>query len=192
MSEKKHIYGKLFISTFYLSAFTFGGGYVIVPLMKKKFVDELGWLEEEEMLNLVAIAQTSPGAIAVNTSIIVGYRMGGFWGALLTVLGTVLPPLLIISVISLFYDAFKSNVVISMALKAMQAGVAAVITDVVLSMGGKVISGKSMVSIFIMFGAFICSYFLNINIFYIILVSALIGAVQVLLQRRKKSEDTQA
>ena len=70
--EKKHkILLKLFISTFYLSAFTFGGGYVIVTLMKKKFVDQYHWIEEEEMLDLVAIAQSAPGAIAVNGAIVV-------------------------------------------------------------------------------------------------------------------------
>ena len=70
--QKKRILGKLFWSTLYLSAFTFGGGYVIVTLMKKKFVDEYGWIEENEMLDLIAIAQSSPGAIAVNGAIVVG------------------------------------------------------------------------------------------------------------------------
>lgn len=73
-------YWKLFSSTFYLSAFTFGGGFVIIPLMKKKFVDNLHWIEEEEMLDLTAIAQSSPGAIAVNASILVGYRVAGWSG----------------------------------------------------------------------------------------------------------------
>ena len=66
----------MFASTFTLSMFTFGGGFVIVPLMKKKFVDELHWIDEEEMLDLVAIAQSSPGAIAVNAAILVGWRVG--------------------------------------------------------------------------------------------------------------------
>ena len=71
---------KIFLSTLYLSAFTFGGGYVIVTLMKKKFVDEYHWIEEDEMLDLVAIAQSSPGAIAVNAAILVGWRVAGFAG----------------------------------------------------------------------------------------------------------------
>lgn len=189
MSEKKQLYFKLFSSTFLLSAFTFGGGYVIVPLMRKKFVDELGWLEEEEMLNYVAIAQSSPGAMAVNTSIIVGYRMAGVWGALLAILGTVLPPLVIISVISLFYSAFRSNVVVSAALKAMQAAVAAVIADVVLGLGGKVIRGKRIVSILIMLGAFVGAYVFKINVIFIILFSGIVGVLQMLLKNRQNSED---
>ena len=96
-------YRKLFLSTFELSACTFGGGFVIIPLMRKKFVEELGWIEEEEMLDLTAIAQASPGAIAVNASIMLGYHIAGIPGAILAVLGTVLPPLIIISIISMFY-----------------------------------------------------------------------------------------
>ena len=68
---------KIFITTLYLSAFTFGGGYVIVSLMKKKFVDEAHWIEQDEMLDLVAIAQSSPGPIAVNGAIAVGYKLCG-------------------------------------------------------------------------------------------------------------------
>lgn len=75
--NKKKILLRLFLSTLYLSAFTFGGGYVIVTLMKKKFVDECHWIEENEMLDLVAIAQSSPGAIAVNGAIVVGYKLAG-------------------------------------------------------------------------------------------------------------------
>lgn len=66
--------------TFYLSAFTFGGGYMIVSLMKKKFVNEYHWIEEDEMLDLVAIAQSAPGAIAVNGAIVVGYKLAGISG----------------------------------------------------------------------------------------------------------------
>ena len=75
MKRKREILGKLFWSTLYLSAFTFGGGYVIVTLMKKKFVDSLHWIDEEEMLDLTAIAQSAPGAIAVNGAIVVGYKL---------------------------------------------------------------------------------------------------------------------
>ena len=75
MKSQKHLLSKLFISTLYLSAFTFGGGYVIVTLMKKKFVDQYHWIDDEEMLDLIAIAQSSPGAIAVNGAIVVGYKL---------------------------------------------------------------------------------------------------------------------
>ena len=89
--NKKKILLRLFLSTLYLSAFTFGGGYVIVTLMKKKFVDEYHWIEENEMLDLVAIAQSSPGAIAVNGAIVVGYKLAGIAGTVTAIFGTVLP-----------------------------------------------------------------------------------------------------
>ena len=100
---------KLFLSTLYLSAFTFGGGYVIVTLMKKKFVDEYHWIDEQEMLDLVAIAQSSPGAIAVNGAIVVGYKLAGMAGVLTSVIATVLPPFTILTLISFCYAAFRSN-----------------------------------------------------------------------------------
>lgn len=106
MESRDRVYSKLFLPTLKLSACTFGGGFVIVPLMRKKFMKEYRWIGEQEMLDFIAIAQSSPGAIAVNASILVGYRMAGVIGALLTVLGTVLPPLAIISVISFFIPSF--------------------------------------------------------------------------------------
>ena len=188
MNVKKSIYRKLFISTFYLSAFTFGGGYVIVPLMKKKFVDDLNYIEEEEMLNLVAIAQSSPGPVAVNASILLGYKVAGIFGALVTILGTILPPLIILSIISIFYTAFRDNAVVSAVLKGMQSGVSAVICDVVINLGKNVVNEKSTTSLFIMIGSFITTYFLNINVIYIILICGVIGGIRVFLMDKDKLE----
>lgn len=189
MNNKKHIYMKLFSSTFYLSAFTFGGGYVIIPLMQKKFVDDLKWIDEDEMLNLAAIAQSSPGAVAVNASILLGYRVAGILGAFISILGTVLPPLIIISIISFFYTAFRENIVVNAVLKGMQAGVAAVIADIVLNLGGNVVKEKDLISVFVMISAFIATFFLKINVMYIILVCGCIGAGKIMLQERKNKKD---
>lgn len=189
MNNKKHIYMKLFSSTFYLSAFTFGGGYVIIPLMQKKFVDDLKWIDEDEMLNLAAIAQSSPGAVAVNASILLGYRVAGIIGAFISILGTVLPPLIIVSIISFFYTAFRENIVVNAVLKGMQAGVAAVIADVVLNLGGNVVKEKDLISAFVMISAFIATFFLKINVMYIILVCGCIGAGKIMLQERKNKKD---
>ena len=128
------LYRTLFLSSLQLSAFTFGGGYVIVPLMRRRFVEQLHWIDEEEMLDMTAIAQAAPGAMAVNAALLVGYRMAGFVGALVTMAGTILPPLLMLTVISYFYEAFRDNTVVALILKGMRAGVAAVIADVVVTM----------------------------------------------------------
>jgi chromate transporter len=147
MTEKKkikNIHMRLFLNTLKLSAFTFGGGYVIISLMRKRCVEQLGWLDEEEMLDLTALAQSSPGAVAVNASILLGYRLAGITGALVTVLGTILPPLVILFIISFFYRDFRDNAYVGYALKGMQAGVAAVICDVVVSMAAKIIGRKRL------------------------------------------------
>jgi len=169
---------KLFISTFYLSAFTFGGGYVIVTLMRKKFVDEYHWIDEDEMLDLVAIAQSAPGAIAVNGAIAVGYKLSGVIGVIVSVIGTILPPFIIITVVSLFYEAFRSNLYISLMLEGMQAGVAAVIGSVVYEMASGIVKEKNMLYMIIMIVSFIAAYFLDINVIYIIIVCLIIGLIQ--------------
>lgn len=189
MMNQKNIYIKLFASTFYISAFTFGGGFVIIPLMKKKFVDDLHWIEENEMLNLVAIAQSSPGAVAVNAAILLGYRIKGILGALVTILGTVLPPFITLTVISFFYEAFRDNIVVNAVLKGMQAGIAAVIADVVLNLGANVVKEKDIVAVIIMVGAFIATFFLKINVMYIIIVCGFIGAAKILIQMKKIQKD---
>lgn len=191
MERKKSLYWKLFISTLYLSSFTFGGGFVIVPLMKKKFVEDLNWIEEEEVLDLIAIAQSSPGPIAVNASIIMGYRIGGIGGAFISVLGTVLPPFTILSIISFFYTAFRDNVVVNALLKGMQAGVAAVIIDVVINMSGGIIKEKNPSSILIMIGAFIAIHFFEINIGIIILICGIIGIISTYYSSRAGKEKRQ-
>lgn len=182
----KQKYAKLFLSTFELSACTFGGGFVIIPLMRKKFVEDLGWIEEQEMMDLTAIAQSSPGAIAVNASILVGYHVAGITGALLTVLGTVLPPLVIISIISMFYQAFRDNAIINMAMAGMLCGVAAVIFDVVINMAKTVFLQKRMLPVFVLLGAFSATRFWNINTIAIILICGMIGAIDVCFQRRAR------
>ena len=166
---------KLFFSTLYISTFTFGGGFVIITFMKKKFVDELHWIDENEMLDLAALAQSSPGAIAVNAAILVGWRMAGFAGMLIAIIGTILPPLTILSVISFFYAAFASNVYVALVLKGMQAGVAAVILDVVCELGFKVLKERSAVHLLIMAAAFAATFFWSVNVIFIILAAAFAG-----------------
>ena len=177
---------KLFISTFTLSAFTFGGGFVIVSLYKKKFVEELKWLEEDEMLDISAIAQSSPGPIPVNASVILGYRINGILGSIVAILGTIIPPFVIISLISIFYNEFRSNEVIAIALQVMRAGVAAVILDVVVNLGRNVVKAKNILYSIVMIVAFIGTYFFNISAMYIIFSCLIIGLVTALFGYRKE------
>ena len=163
--ETKKKYGKLFLSTFQLSAFTFGGGFVIIPLMRKKFVDQLHWIEEDEMMDLTAIAQSSPGAIAVNASILVGYRVAGIPGALVTA-------------------------VVNMVMMGMQAGVAAVICDVVITLGGNVLKNGKWVAGVMLAAVFVAVRVFQVNIILIILICGLIGAGMTWWKlNRKKGEE---
>lgn len=177
---------KLFLSMLYISAFTYGGGYVIVSLMKKKFVDELQWLTEEEMLDYTALAQSTPGAIAVNAAILVGAKMAGLGGMLIAVLGTIIPPIAILSIISLAYEAFAGNAMVALVLRGMQAGVAAVILDVVCSLGAKVIKTHSRLNMAVMAIALIAAVVFKVNVVLIILAAALTGVSAALVGRRKE------
>lgn len=187
--NRKEILWKLFAATFTLSAFTFGGGFVIVSLMKKKFVEELKWLDENEMLDITAIAQSSPGPIPINASVILGYRMAGIWGTLVAILGTSLPPMIIISLISVFYTQFRENYIIAIALQVMRAGVAAVIFDVVLNLAKNVWKTKRGLYIGLMIAAFIATAICGVNAMFIILVCLVIGIMDAIistLQARKE------
>lgn len=177
---------KLFRSTFMLSAFTFGGGFVIVSLMKKEFVEKLKWFEEDEMLDITAIAQSSPGPIPVNASVIIGYRIAGVIGSLVAIFGTILPPMIIISVIAVFYNQFRSNKIIATALQVMRAGVAAVIFDVVINLAKNVCATKRILYIGLMALAFIAVVFFDVSAMIIILTCLAIGFADLLFDYLKK------
>ena len=184
MNRDKKFYWDLFSATFQLSMFTLGGGFVIVPLMRKKFMEEKHWIDEDEMMDLTAIAQSAPGSMAVNASILVGYRLAGIMGVFVTVLGTVLPPLIILTVISMFYTAFKSNAWVAMAMKGMQACVAAIIIDVVITMGKGVLAPKKWLPYVILTGSFLAVFFFDVNVFIVILVCGAIGVVDTVYGER--------
>ena len=186
LNEKRTVLKKLFFEALYLSAFTFGGGYVIVSLMKKKFVDELHWIDETEMLDLVAIAQSAPGPIAVNGAIVVGYQLAGLAGTAVAILATILPPLVILSVISYFYEAFRDDQIVSTLLFGMQAGVGAVIASVVWDMGASVVKQKSAAQDAIMLAAFLLACVFGVNVVYIILACLALGALRAVFAARRK------
>ncbi len=178
---------KLFASMFVLSSCTFGGGFVIVSLMKKKFVDEKHWLDEDEMLDITAITQSTPGPLPVNASVIIGYRMGGLVGALTAVLGTILPPMIIISLISLCYEQFRTNEVIALALRVTRAGVAAVILDVTLNLAGNVLKTKRVMYMGMMVVCFAAVTVFDVSAMLVILTCLLIGVADAAIACRKEA-----
>ncbi len=180
---------KLFTSTFCISAFTVGGGAVIVPLLQRKFVEDLGWIEEQEMLDMVAIAQASPGVMAVNVSIMIGYRVAGAVGALLTVLATVLPPLLIMSVIAMGYRNFQENRLVRLFLSGMQAAVGAFLVNMVYKMVKIVFKQKEVLPLVLLFAAVPVALWGQFNVVLVILACGLAGVGQVLFKKYKLKKE---
>ena len=180
--------GTLFKSMFMLSACTFGGGFVIVSLMKQKFVEELKWLEADDMLDVTAITQSAPGPLPVNASVIIGYRMAGVLGSLTAILGTILPPMIIISIISVFYEQFRTNPYIAVALQVMRAGVAAVIFDVVINLAKNVLKTKRVLYIAMMVIAFVATYLLGVSAMLIIFTCLGIGLADLAVTLYKKKK----
>lgn len=183
--SKSFILWNLFKSMFVLSSCTFGGGFVIVSLMKKKFVEELGWLDEDEMLDITAITQSSPGPLPVNASVIIGYRMCGILGSIVAILGTIIPPMVIISIISLFYTEFRTNKYIAIALQVMRAGVAAVIFDVVINLMKNVVKTKRYLYIAMIVIGFVATYLLKVSAMNVILVCLSIGIFDLIIELKK-------
>lgn len=179
------LYFSLFKVTFSVSCFSFGGGYVIIPLFKKYLVENMKLLTNDELLDMAAVAQSSPGAIAVNLSSLIGYKLLGLKGSIITCIGTVLPPLLILSVISLFYEAFRSNIVISAILKGMEAGVAATIVDLVIDMSQEVFKERNLLLSILVPFSFIASFFFNVNVLFIILLGVILSFGQAYVKKRR-------
>lgn len=192
MKSRLKLYLVLFWEMFRLSAFTFGGGYVIVPLMKRSFVEKLGMLSEKEMLDYTAVAQSAPGAVAINTSILVGMKIGGVIGAAVTLFATILPPLIIISVIALIYELVIGNAIVMAVLRGMRAGVCAVIADAVISMIGTVTgefkknSPVQWLRIVIMPLSFAAAFILKVNAALIVLAGALAGIAVAVCTRKAR------
>lgn len=180
---EKNFYWKLFKSTFIVSMFTVGGGYVIIPLLKAKYVDEYHWISDEETLNMVAIAQSTPGIMAVNTAIMLGYRMAGILGAITGMFATILPPLMIIMLVASFYDVVAQNEQVKLILKGMQCGATALLLNVAIDLIKKQFQKKLLLPIVIILGTFAANIFFDMNIMILVAIDGIIG---LFLLRDKK------
>ena len=174
----------LFRFSFSISAFTFGGGYVVIPMMRKYFVKDLKLISEQELLEMAAIAQSTPGAIAVNIAVLVGYRISGLKGAVITCIGTILPPIMILSIISFFYQSFRDNNIISSLLKGMEAGVAATIVDLLIDMWQGVLKEKNLLLTLMAPFAFLANFVFNVNVLYIIIFCSVLCLAQSFIKNK--------
>ena len=124
----------IFASFFKIGLFTFGGGYAMLPLIEQELIAKRGWIEHKEFLDLLTLAQSVPGPIAINTSVFVGYKMRGLKGAVAALLGSVLPSFVIILAIALLFADIRHNPVVDAAFKGMRPAVVALIVVPVISL----------------------------------------------------------
>ena len=183
---KKHLYLTLFLRSLALSASTIGGGFVIISVMRRIYVVKLGWLTEEDMLDITTLAQSCPGAAAVNASILAGYRLGGLPGAALSVIGTVLPPLVIMSASAAVYSGMSENQTVGKLMTGMQAGVAAVLLDTALVLTKKALAGGFMRIVIFALALFL-AVFTGVSSVYVILGAGLIGVLVHLFTAKKEA-----
>lgn len=177
MKNKKMLW-ELFSTLFKIGLFTFGGGYAMIAFFESEFVEKKKWLDKEEFLDMVAIAESTPGPIAINSATYVGYKNAGVLGAACATLGVVLPSFIIIYVISLFLDAFLSFELVGYAFKGIQAGV----VYLILSAGIKMLKGmkKNTLSILILCAVLLCMIAFSVlavdfSAILFILISGVIG-----------------
>lgn len=176
----------LFLTFLKIGAFTFGGGYAMIPLIKKELVENKKWIEEKDILDIVAIAESTPGPIAINAATFVGCKLHGFRGALLATLGVVLPSFFIIVAIALVLGLFWDNTIVQYAFWGIRAGVLALIVNAFWSMYKQ--CPKEWVAYAIAAAAFVVVTFTNINVIFVIIGCALLGIASFEIARRRTSK----
>ena len=176
---------KLFAAFFKIGAFTFGGGYAMIPLIQKEAVDKNGWVTEDDILEIIAIAESTPGPIAINAATFVGYRSAGFWGSFCATLGTVLPSFLIITAISYILQEFQDFKPVQYAFYGIRAGVLALIIKALWNMYKK--CPKNPVSYFVMAMAFVLAAVLDVSMIVVILCCGAVGLISSLLAGRRQA-----
>lgn len=164
---------QLFLAFMKIGAFTFGGGYAMLPMFQKELVEKNDWVTEEDLMDYYAIAQCTPGVIAVNTATIVGYRQKGFLGAVVTTLGVVFPSFVIISIIAAVLSNFADLPVVQYAFIGIRACVCALILNAVVKLGKKAIVDKMTLAIAILVFFVMC--FVSVSPVVLVVLAAIIG-----------------
>ena len=174
---------QLFCTFFKIGGFTFGGGYAMIPLIQKETVENKGWITDEDILEIIAIAESTPGPVAINSATFVGYRTAGFWGAFAATLGVVLPSFVIILAISYVLREFQQLKAVQYAFNGIRAGVLALLFKALWTMYKK--APKNWTSYVVMAGAFVMTAFLKVNVLYVIIGCAVFGLVTSLLAKKE-------
>jgi len=177
---------KLFATFFRIGAFTFGGGYAMIPLIQHEAVEKQGWVTDDDILEIIAIAESTPGPIAINSATFVGYRTCGVLGAMCATLGVVLPSFCVILAISYVLREFQSIKAVQYAFNGIRAGVLALLFKALWSMYKK--SPKGWAAYVVMGCAFVLTAFLKVNVFLVIIGSAIFGLVTSTIMERRAAK----
>ncbi len=172
---KLKLFIDLFITFFKIGCFTFGGGFAMIPLIEKEVVIEKKWVEEKEVINIFAASQSIPGAIAINSSTFIGYKIGGRIGAIVATLGVVIPSFIIITIIAVFFSRLQNNSIVQKAFLGIRAAVVALIIMAAVKMGKTIVKDK--LSGIIAAATIILMITIKLNAIYLIILGAAIGLV---------------
>ena len=177
---------ELFVTFFKIGAFTFGGGYAMIPLIQKEAVENKNWVSDEDILDIVAIAESTPGPIAINAATFVGYRTAGNWGSFFATLGVVMPSFIIISLIAILLSEFATLKPVVYAFYGIRAGVLALVTKSLWTMYKKAPKGYIAMTISIL--ALVAVAFAGVNSLAVIILSALVGYIVSEIKRRREAK----
>jgi chromate transporter len=183
MKDKLKTALTLFGVFFKIGAFTFGGGYAMIPIIEKEVSEKRAWISEEDILDIFAISESTPGPIAINTATFIGYKIGGVLGSAFATLGVVLPSFIIISIISLILTEFSHLKPVQYAFNGIRAGVLALLIKALVSMYKK--NKKSLFAYIIMAGAFVLAAFTNINVIFVLIGCGVAGLTYSLITLRR-------
>lgn len=171
----KQRYVKLFITFLKIGAFTFGGGYAMIPLIQRETIERHHWIDDQDLLDMLAIAESTPGVIAVNSATFVGYRVAGFWGALFATIGVILPSFFIILLLAGVIQQFKELQYVNYAFVGVRAGVAVLILNAVLKLSKQ--CPKNIFTLLVAAVAFVLVAFFSANVILVIVFAAIAGVV---------------
>ena len=183
MSEKLKKALQLFVTFFKIGAFTFGGGYAMIPLIQREVVEEKKWITDDDILEIIAISESTPGPIAINSATFIGYRICGFWGSFFSTLGVVLPSFVIILLISFVLKEFQDLKAVQYAFEGIRAGVLALLIKALVGMYKK--SPKNLVSYIVIVASFLVAAFVDISVLWVIIGCAVFGLVTSMYANRR-------
>ncbi len=166
---------ELFLSFANIGAFTFGGGYAMIPLLQKEVVENKKWISENEMLDITAISQSTPGPLAINCATFVGYKVGGIMGSILATLGVVLPSFFVIIIVSILFNMFRDNAIVENVFAGIKAGVIVLILEAALKLSKQL--KHNWFNFILLTASFLITVFTSINVIYVLIVCALLGVL---------------